>query len=60
MLNPDEGVWKNVKHDGIGRSAVRGKGEMKAIALSLLRHLQEMPTKVRGFFADPKLAYISR
>lgn len=59
-LNPDEWVWKNVKHDGIGRSAVRSKGEMKAIALSVLRSLQRMPAKVRGFFADPKLAYISR
>ena len=57
-LNPDEWVWKNVKHDGIGRSAVRSKGEMKAVALSVLRSLQKMPAKVRGFFADPKLAYI--
>ncbi len=57
-LNPDEWVWKNVKHDTIGRSAIRGKDDLKAVALGALRHLQKMPGKVRGFFADPKLAYI--
>jgi hypothetical protein len=35
-----------------------GKDEMRMIALGALRHLQKMPRKVRGFFADPKLAYI--
>lgn len=59
QLNPDEWVWKNVKNDTIGRSGVMGKDEMRMIALGALRHLQKMPGKVRGFFADPKLAYIS-
>jgi transposase len=57
-LNPDEWVWKNVKHDQIGRTAIRGKDDLKAKAAGALRHLQKMPHKVRGFFADPKLAYI--
>lgn len=57
-LNPDEWVWKNVKHDAVGRSAVRSKDEMKAIAVGALRALQKMPRMVRGFFADPKLSYI--
>jgi transposase len=57
-LNPDEWVWKNVKNDTIGRSAVRGKDDLKAVAVGALRHLQKVPGKVRGFFADPKLAYI--
>lgn len=57
-LNPDEWVWKNVKHDAIGRSAVRGKDDLKAVAVGALRHLQKMPGKVRRFFEDPKLAYI--
>jgi transposase len=57
-LNPDEWVWKNVKHDTIGRSAIRGKDDLRAVALGALRHLQKVPGKVRGFFADPKLAYI--
>jgi len=60
-LNPDEWVWKNVKHDRIGRSAiVRGKDDLKAVALGALRHLQKTPAKVRAFFADPNLAYIFR
>jgi transposase len=58
QLNPDEWVWKNVKHDTIGRSGVWGVDDMKAIALGTLRHLQKTPRKVRGFFADPHLAYI--
>jgi transposase len=57
-LNPDEWVWKNVKHDAIGRTAIRGKDDLKAKAVSALRHLQKMQHKVRGFFADPKLSYI--
>jgi transposase len=57
-LNPDEWVWKHVKHDKIGRSAVRGKDDLKAVATGALRHLQKIPCKVRGFFADPKLDYI--
>jgi transposase len=60
QLNPDEWVWKNVKHDTIGRSGVWGKDDLKAIALGTLRHLQKTPRKVRGFFADPQLAYISQ
>ena len=59
QLNPDEWVWKNVKHDTIGRSAVLGKDDLKAVAVGALRHLQKLPGKVRGFFADPNLAYIS-
>jgi transposase len=58
-LNPDEWVWKNVKNDSIGRTAIRGKDDLKAKAVSALRHLQKSPAKVRGFFGDLKLAYIS-
>jgi transposase len=29
-LNPDEWVWKNVKHDHVGRAAVEGIQQMKA------------------------------
>ena len=57
-LNPDEWVWKNVKHDQIGRKSVRNFGELKNTAESALRRLQKTPRIVLGFFADPKLAYI--
>lgn len=57
-LNPDEWVWKNVKHDKIGRSGIWSKDDLKAVAVGALRHLQKAPGTVRGFFSDPKLAYV--
>jgi transposase len=58
-LNPDEWVWKNVKHDRVGRRAVTGPDQFRALAVSALRSLQAMPHKVRAFFGDPQLAYIT-
>ena len=58
QLNPDEWVWNNVKNDRIGRSVVMSKDDLKACAVSALRRLQKLPALVRGFFRDPKLAYI--
>jgi transposase len=57
-LNPDEWVWKNVKHDNIGRTAVRSKNELQVVARTALASLQKLPHIVRSFFLDPKLAYI--
>lgn len=59
QLNPDEWVWKNVKHDRVGRSGITGPDQFKALAIGALRRLQKMPHIVRGFFADPDLAYIT-
>ena len=58
QLNPDEWVWNNVKNDRIGRSVVMSKDDLRACAVSALRRLQKLPALVRGFFRDPKLAYI--
>ncbi|MGH3815577.1 MAG: IS630 family transposase [Pseudonocardiaceae bacterium] len=60
QLNPDEWVWKNLKHDRVGRSGITGPEQFKALAVGALRRLQQMPHIVRGFFADPDLAYITR
>jgi transposase len=57
-LNPDEWVWKNVKHDRVGRTTTRSKAELKSLAMAALRRLQRAPDVVRGFFRDPDLAYI--
>lgn len=57
-LNPDEWVWKNVKHDRLKRAVPMSQAEMKRLAASALHRLQKMPHLVRGFFADPHLAYI--
>ncbi|WP_272943304.1 transposase [Rhodococcus opacus] len=58
QLNPDEWVWKNVKHDRIGRSGITGPDQFKTLRTRALRRLQCMPHLVRGFFADPHLTYI--
>lgn len=59
QLNPDEWVWKNVKSDRVGRAGITGPDQFKALAVGALRRLQAMPHIVRGFFADPELAYIT-
>jgi transposase len=58
-LNPDEWVWKNVKNDRIARAGVISKDDLKAKAIGALRRLQKLPALVRGFFADPRLRYIT-
>ena len=57
-LNPDEWVNKNIKHDNVARAVVQNVDELKSFMLGALRRLQKSPQIVRGFFADPKLAYI--
>jgi transposase len=58
-LNPDEWVWKNVKHDRTAKTTVTSKDNLKATVISALRRLQKLPALVRGFFADPCLRYIT-
>ncbi|MGW1053036.1 IS630 family transposase [Streptomyces sp. NPDC002521] len=57
-LNPDEWVWKNVKHDRIGPAGLGNPGDLKGKAVSALRRLQKLPDAVQGFFRSPDLAYI--
>jgi len=57
-LNPDEWVWKNVKHDQIGKRSVLGKGQIAEFARTALQRLRAMPELIRGFFRDPALSYI--
>jgi transposase len=59
QLNPDEWVWKNVKHDGVAPAAPKGPEQMKAVITARLRRLQRLPHIVRRFFGDPELAYIT-
>jgi transposase len=57
-LNPDEWVWKNVKHDRVGRAGLRNVKDLKTKALSALHRLQKLPDTVMSFFHDPNLRYI--
>lgn len=59
QLNPDEWVWKNVKHDRIGKTGVTSQEDLKSKAIGALRRLQKLPHLVRGFFGDPRLSYIT-
>jgi transposase len=58
-LNPDEWVWKHVKHDRIGRAGVTSPDDLKAKALAALHQLQKLPYLVQSFFQDPNLRYIT-
>ena len=57
-LNPDEGVWKNVKHDRVGKTAITSFDDLRDKAESALLRLQRLPELVRAFFGDPCLSYI--
>lgn len=58
-LNPDERVWKQVKHDRIGRASIHSADDLKMKAVAALHRLQKLPHLIRGFFADPNLRYIT-
>ena len=57
-LNPDEWVWKNVKHDNLGRASVKSEAELAEFAHAALTKLKALPEKIQSFFGDPALRYI--
>jgi transposase len=57
-LNPDEWVWKNVKHDHLGRASAKSEGQLAEFATAALARLKALPEKVRAFFGDSALRYI--
>lgn len=57
-LNPDELVWKNVKHDKIGKSSIKNAAELRSRAIGALEYLRDFPEIITGFFRAPRLAYI--
>jgi transposase len=58
-LNPDEWVWKNVKHDHVGKIAARTRDELKNGIEKAIARLQQLPEIVCGFFRDPNLSYLN-
>jgi transposase len=56
-LNPDEWVWKNVKHDRIGKAGIRSADDLRQKAENALRRLQRLPGLVCAFFLDPHIRY---
>lgn len=57
-LNPDEWVWKNIKHDRVGKMASRGIVEMRCGIDKAVARLHSAKEFVLSFFHDPDLAYI--
>lgn len=58
-LNPDEWIWKNIKHDSAGKMAARNVIEMRDGITRAVTRLQSAVQFVLGFFRDPDLAYIA-
>jgi transposase len=55
-LNPDEFVWKYVKHQKVGRQTVTDKADLTVKVMRCLRSLQKLPALVRSFFRAPAVA----
>jgi transposase len=58
-LNPDEWVWKSIKHDRVGKLAARTIDEMSSGIQKAVSRLQSGAEVVLAFFRDPDLSYIA-
>lgn len=56
-LNPDEGVWREVKSHCLGRAGVFSLADMKSGALGALHHLAHRPEKIKAFFRTQTTLY---
>lgn len=56
-LNPDELVWNDVKNNGVARSFITRKQDLKTAVVSRLRYLQKNPAHVRSFFQTETTRY---
>lgn len=50
-LNPDEWLWKNVKHDRVGRAGITRKSDLFGLVTHALDRLQQFPPVFEGSFA---------
>lgn len=56
-LNPDEGVWREVKYNNLGRAGLFSVSEMKSKTLGALRRLAKNPSKIRALFNTETTSY---
>jgi transposase len=56
-LNPDEGVWREVKGHRLGRAGILGFADLKSKALGALRHMARRPDKIRALFRATTTLY---
>jgi transposase len=59
-LNPDEWVWNWLKRHTLGKACMAGSDQFRVLVDRFLRSLQKLTHLIRGFFADPNLAYITQ
>jgi hypothetical protein len=56
---PTSGSGRTSSTTASPAAGITGPDQFKALAVKALRRLQRLPHVVRGFFADPNLAYIT-
>jgi transposase len=56
-LNPDEGVWREVKSNRLGRSGIFKFAELKSKTVGALRHIAKSPDKIRALFNTETTKY---
>ncbi|HDL01349.1 MAG TPA: IS630 family transposase [candidate division Zixibacteria bacterium] len=56
-LNPDEGVWNDLKNNGIGRKAITSPEQMRSDVVGYLRFIQKSPHGVRSYFNNETTKY---
>ena len=56
-LNPDEGVWNDLKNNAIGRQSIRTPEHLHGAVISHLRFIQKSPERVYSYFNNETTKY---
>jgi transposase len=56
-LNPDEGVWNDLKNNAIGRQPLHSREHLHGAVISHLRFIQKSPDRVSSYFNHETTAY---
>jgi transposase len=56
-LNPDEGVWNDLKNNAIGRQAIHSREHLHGAVISHLRFIQKSPDRVCSYFNSETTKY---
>src|SRR3954467_13936366 len=59
-LTPDQLVWKNVKHDAVGRTVAMSKGHLYGTVYDALWRFQTTPQIIEGFFRPLSCVHLRR
>ena len=56
-LNPDEGVWNDLKNNAIGRQSIHSREHLHGAVISHLRFIQKSPDRVCSYFNHETTKY---